>query len=361
MKILIVTETIAGKGHEKAAKALEKAITSCDSSHEVKVVSLLEVFSKSVERLLKNSYMSMIRQTPNIWGWMYNKEHNFSLIFKDIIANVMLIKLNTYIKEEQPDIVVATHASCLGSLSKLKDRYNFSLAVVFTDFQINSFWIYKNIDYYFVPHEDFKSRLLLKNIDQNRIYITGIPIDPVFSKKTKDDSQLPAATFNILIMGGGLGLGGIEEVIKSLAKINDIPIAVEIVTGTNQRLFDELLILRERINIPLTIHQYIDTVHPLMTKAHLLISKPGGLTVSEALSIQTPIIVYKPLPGQEEQNVKFLIKNKTAIKVTELKYINYWVTYLYHHPKFYNKLRAREKFIAKPNSSHAISEILLKR
>lgn len=361
MKILIVTETIAGKGHEKAARALEKAITKSNKSNEVKVVSLLEVFSKSVERLIRNIYMSMIKQTPSVWGWMYKKEHNFSVVFKDILANAMLIKLNSYIKSEQPDIVIATHASCLGSLSKLKEKYRFSLAVVFTDFQINSFWIYKNIDYYFVPHEDFKNRLLSKKVDQNKIFTTGIPIDPIFSENKKVEDQYPAATFNILIMGGGLGLGGIEEVIISLAGNKDIPLAVEIVTGTNQRLFGELTVLKEKLNIPLTIHQYVDTIHPLMTKAHLLISKPGGLTVSEALSIQTPILVYKPLPGQEEQNVKFLLKNKTAIKVTELKYINYWVNYLYHNPKFYNKLRARERSIAKPDSSRAISEILLKR
>lgn len=360
MKILIVTETIAGKGHEKAAKALEKAIISSDNTHEVKVVSLLEVFSKAIEKLLRNIYMSMIKQTPSVWGWMYKKEHNFSLIFKDVIANAMLNKLNNYIKDEQPDIVIATHASCLGSLSKLKGRYQFSLAVAFTDFQINNFWIYENIDYYFVPHEEFKHRLLSKQVEPSKIYITGIPIDPIFSENKKNEGQYPVTAFNILIMGGGLGLGGIKEVIISLDKIKDVPLTVEIVTGTNQRLFDELLILREELTIPITIHHYVDTIHPLMARAHLLISKPGGLTVSEALSNQTPILVYKPLPGQEEQNVKFLIKNKTAIKVTELKYINYWVTYLYHHPKFYNKLQAREQAIAKPNSAHTISEILLK-
>lgn len=360
MKILIVTETIAGKGHEKAAKALEKAIISSDRSHEVKVVSLLEVFSKAVERFLRNIYMAMIKQTPGIWGWMYNKEQNFGVVFKDFIAKVMLIKLNNYLKYEQPDIIIATHASCLGSLSKLKERYRFSLAVAFTDFQINSFWIYKNIDYYFVPHEEFKQRLLAKQVEANKIYITGIPIDPAFSEKEYIEDQYPLATFNILIMGGGLGLGGIKEVIISLAEIKDIPIAVEIIAGTNQRLFVELTNLKEGLNIPLTIHQYVDTIHPLMAKAHLLISKPGGLTVSEALSIQTPILVYKPLPGQEEQNVKFLLKYKTAIKVTELKYINYWVTYLYNHPKFYKKLQTREQAISKPNSARTIIEIILK-
>jgi len=361
VRILIVTETIAGRGHEKAAKSLEKAITCSNNSHEVKVVSLLEIFSKSIERLIRNIYMTMIKQTPSVWGWMYKKEHNFSLVFKDIIANAMLIRLNNYIKDEHPDVVIATHASCLGSLSKLKERYQFSLAVVFTDFQVNSFWIYKNIDYYFVPHEDFKNMLLLKEVEASKIHITGIPIDPIFSENKKADEHYPTASFNILIMGGGLGLGGITEVIISLAEIKDTPIAVEIVTGTNQKLFDELLILKESLNISITIHQYVDNIHSLMAKAHLLISKPGGLTVSEALSIQTPILVYKPLPGQEEQNAKFLLKNKIAIKVTDLKYIKYWVNYLYHNPKLYNKLKARERSIAKPNSSHDISEILLKR
>lgn len=359
MKILIVTETIAGKGHEKAAKALEKVIVSSNSSHNVKVVSLLEIYSKSIEKLLRNIYMSMINQAPRVWGWMYKKENNFGLVFKDAIAKAMLIKLNNYIRDEHPDIIIATHASCLGSLSKLKERYQFSLAVVFTDFQINSFWIYKNIDYYFVPHEEFKQRLLAKQVEPDKIYISGIPIDPIFSKNKNVECQYPTE-FNILIMGGGLGLGGIEEVIISLAKIKDVPIAVEIVAGTNQRLFDELTAMKDGLNIPITIHHYVDTIYSLMAKAHLLITKPGGLTISEALSIQIPILVYKPLPGQEEQNVKFLMRNKAAIRVAELKYINYWVTYLYKHPEFCKKLRAREQAIAKPNSSSTITEILLK-
>lgn len=362
MKILIFTEVIAGKGHEKAAQSIAKAINRLDCSHDVKIVNLLSIINKSLEKILELTYMTMIKNFPRLWGLIHEKESRFSFLFKDIIANVLLKKLKKYIEQEKPELIITTHASGLGALSKLKEKYIFCLAAVFTDYQINSFWVQEHIDYYFVAHDEFKQKLIEKyNVDPRKIIISGIPIDPIFSHKAvkRDEETKNRKSFQLLIMGGGLGFGGIKEIIYSLDQLKNIPISINVLAGTNKKLYSELSQIKSKLGFTIQIFKYVDNIYPLMKNSDLIISKPGGLTVSEALTIPVPILIYKPIPGQEEQNAKFLMKKKSAIRVNQIKYIPYWIQYLYTNPKLHIKLMENEQKIAKPNSSIYISETLL--
>lgn len=358
MKILIVTEVFAGKGHEKAAKSIAKAIKNIDPSHDVLIVPLLSVINPPLEYILQTIYMGMISKYPELWGWLHNKEVKFKW-FKSAVAYYFMMKTNKYLKIEQPDLIIATHASGIGALAKLKERYPYHLAAVFTDFQINSFWVDKNMDYYFVAHDVFKNQLIQKyHIEEQKIFVTGIPIDPIFAVNEKKKEIQP--DFRILIMGGGLGLGGIKEVILSLAKLKEIPILLHVVAGSNEKLYQELQWIKTEYGIHMTIDGYVEDVFSLMKKADLLISKAGGLTISEALSIPIPILIYKPLPGQEEKNAGFLIRHKAAIRIKDSLHIPYWVEYLYHHPKLYHNLQEYADRLGKANSSIQISETLFK-
>lgn len=358
MKILVVTEIFAGRGHEKAAKSIAKAIKNIDPSHDVVIVPLLSVINQPLEYVLHAVYMGMISKYPELWGWLHHKEVKFKW-FKSAVAYYFMIKINKYLKQEQPDLIIATHASGIGALAKLKERYPYYLAAVFTDFQINSFWVDKNMDYYFVAHDVFKNKLIQEyHIEEQKIFVTGIPIDPVFAAKEKKKEIQP--DFRILIMGGGLGLGGIKEVILSLAKLKEIPISLHVVAGSNEKLYQELELIKTEYGIHMTIDRYVEDVFSLMRNTDLLISKAGGLTVSEALSTPIPILIYKPLPGQEEKNAEFLIRHKAAIRIKESQHISYWVDYLYHHPKLYHNLRGHAQQLGRADSSIQISETLFK-
>lgn len=363
MKILIATETIAGKGHEKAAKVLKNVI-SANSYDEVKIVCLLKVFNRFLESLIRNIYITMIKRFPYLWQIMYKKESKFGLLFKDLIANVMYIKLKSYFDKEQPDLVIATHAAGLGVLAKYKKSHDYLLAAVFTDFQVNSFWVYDEIDYYFVAAEEFKQKLLAYGIEENKVYITGIPIDPIFFQNygTKNDLGVDKQNYlKLLIMGGGLGLGGIKEVITALNQLDDVLIDVSVIAGNNTKLYNELNKLKSKVKYPFRVYSYVEDIYNKMVDSDLLISKPGGLTVSEALSVQIPILIYKPLPGQEEHNLKYLIKNKAAIRINNVNELQYWIKYINKNPRLCLRLKEREQLIAKPNSSTAIVEILINK
>lgn len=364
MKILIVTETIAGKGHEKAAYSLAKAIKQNGvNSNSIIIISLLQIFNKHIEATLRFVYMLMIKRIPFLWHWMYKKETSFALFFKEAIAIIISKKIDKYLKTERPEIIIATHASGLGALSKLKAKYHYKLVAVFTDFQINNFWIHDNVDYYFVPHQDYQQQLITKNVDKQKIIISGIPIDPVFGNNIKpirnSEEEGSNGEFNVLIMGGGLGLGGIKDVILGLKEIKEKPINITVVTGMNKTLYQELQELQSKLAFEFDLYQYVDNIYSLMVDSHLLISKPGGLTVSEALATKLPILIYKPLPGQEEKNLNFLIKNNAAILANDLFQLRYWVEYLIDNPSYYQQLIEQGQKIAKPQSANEIAQTLM--
>ncbi len=361
--MLIVTEVIAGMGHLKAAEALEKTFKSNYSNSEVKIECTLSIFNKKVERLISSIYYNMIHYTPKLWGHIHQKEAKKSYVFKKLISYFLIPKLDKYVEHEKPELVIVTHACGLGALSMLKKKYNFSLVAVFTDYQLNYYWVNNNIDYYFVPHKEIKNQLSLQyNVNPDSIFDTGIPIDSIFSQETrKIEKEIYLADikeYKILIMGGGVGIGNIKEMILLLNNIKTIPIILTVITGANEQLYQDLIKIKLKCNITIDIYKYSNNIYNLMKINDLLISKPGGLTISEAISIPLPIIIYNPIPGQEVENARFLIKMKSAIRVNEIEKIPYWIRYLYDNPKFSNRLKENQTKIAKPNSTSDIMKIL---
>ncbi len=360
MKILIVSETIAGKGHEKAAMAIYQSMKAINKSYDVKIVHLLFIFNQTIEKIINFTYLTIISKVPFIWRYMYTREAKFSALFKNIIAHIMSNKINEYLEAENPDLIIATHASGLRVLSKLKQNHHYHIAAVFTDFQVNSFWIDDQIDYYFVAHEDLKEKMIKTyQIEMQKIFVSGIPINSAFSTIHDIPEKNQRKLFEILIMGGGLGLGGMKNIILALNDLSNLPIHITVVTGMNEKLYGRLHKLKKKLSVQISVLKYTDQIHTIMKNSNLLITKPGGLSISEALACQIPIMIYKVIPGQEEQNLKFLIKNKAVIKVNKVEEIIYWVRYLYHHPKLIEKLKKRERLIAKPNATIDICKTLL--
>ncbi len=363
MRILIVTEIIAGNGHYKAAVNLKKAFLSHNFQHDIEIITIISLLSKRIERLITYVYLTLITKQPKLWGWIYRRETKFSFVFRKLIAMLLVYGLRSYVRRHKPEVVIATHASGIGALALLKKQQSFKLGAAFTDFNVNSFWVHPAIDYYFVGHESLKEQLIYKyQVPEEKVYVTGIPIDPLFaSKGAKIKQQRKRNPFSILIMGGGLGLGGIQEIVETLSNVKiGVPFSLKVITGTNQKLYDQLHKIKHQFSFPVEVYHYVEDVQSLMANSQLIITKAGGLTTSEAMSIPLPILLYRPLPGQEEKNTRFLIKNHAAILTNTPEMISYWVKYLYDHPRLYDKLKAHGKKIGKPNASLTIAQVIEK-
>jgi processive 1,2-diacylglycerol beta-glucosyltransferase len=215
-------------------------------------------------------------------------------------------------------------------MSRLRKKLNFRLIGIITDIYPNLYWIYKNVDYYIVSTDKGVEYLLNKGINKENILDIGIPLSSrFFNLKNKEflfkKLNLDEAKRVILIMGGYFGIGPIKRIIKALI-IDPIIIKnyqIVVIAGKNKRLMNKLAKLKKKLPV-FTILGFIDNVDEYMKVADILFTKPGGITLSEALTVRIltgklNIVLITPIPGQEERNAKYLQEKKAVVLLPHLK------------------------------------------
>jgi processive 1,2-diacylglycerol beta-glucosyltransferase len=219
----------------------------------------------------------------------------------------------------QPSCVVCTHAFPCGIMSHYKRRIDPSLPVVgiVTDYVVHPFWIYHNVDAYAVATEEMHASLLSRGVDAERIHVTGIPVDPRFAliaPKARARRELgidPGARRVVLIMAGGLGIGPLEMMLRALRDVRR-PLMALVLVGKNDRRRLRLRHWCRSWPYPVEVRGFEENVYDYMHAADLLLTKPGGLSVSEALVARLPMVLVKPLGGQEQRNTRYLLSHGAA-------------------------------------------------
>ena len=289
MKILILSASI-GSGHVKAAEALKKFLPP-----DTKIVDFMSGEISFLNNLTKKIYLKALKFIPDLYDRIYGFAGlpRIGSVMRLISSISMYLPFAKLLNEYKPDVVICTHpfpeaAASFWKFLHAKSDRNFLLAAVLTDYSLHEIWLYDEVDVYFVATEEMKNELAGQCGRNREIYATGIPIDPEFSKireKEKSDRK------NILIMGGGLGLGSIEETLKDLDEIS-IPLKIVAIAGQNEKLFLRLKKLQKNLRQDVEIFGSVKNVCELMNSADLLITKPGALTISEAFSQGLPMILH---------------------------------------------------------------------
>jgi processive 1,2-diacylglycerol beta-glucosyltransferase len=206
-------------------------------------------------------------------------------------------------------------------MSEYKRQFDPDLPVVgiVTDFVVHPFWIYTNVDAYAVATSEMRQTLVARGVERERILVSGIPVDARFERPRLPRAELraalglPADRAIVLMMAGGLGIGPLDLMMRALGQV-DLPLAGAIIVGRNGGLERRVLAAAEHTEYPLRVFGFVDNVFDYMHASDVLLSKPGGLTSSEALSAQLPMVLVKPLPGQEERNTRYLVAKRAAIR-----------------------------------------------
>ena len=364
MKILVLSEDIAGTGHTKAAQNVLQGIKTMFPHVTTKMEITLSKISPFLEKCVSKAYVQTIRHAPPLWGWAYKRDKEFSLVGKDLLRKFMAKKLLSFIENENPDLIVCTHAFCLGGLAELKrkGKGEFLLAAALTDYSVNPFWIYDEVDIYFVGATGIKQKMVKEHaVPEKRIYVTGIPIHPRFNLSLerhwiRQKLSIPNNAVLILVTGGGWGLAPFQEILSAL-RIVQHQLYVVVITGRNPRAKQEWAPL-ECPGHTLFLYDYIENMNEWMFAADLLIGKPGGLTVSEALACGLPLLIYKPIPGQEERNSEFLINNEAALRADSVDQLVSCVQKICEDAQLVHQLKSREAALAKPRATMEVSQIL---
>jgi processive 1,2-diacylglycerol beta-glucosyltransferase len=256
-----------------------------------------------------------------------------------------------YIRELRPDVIICTYPTIAGVLGelRLKDTLQIPIVSVVTDYAVHSQWVNPGVDLYIVGNQEVSQGLTDRGINPDRIKITGIPVSPKFEQKLNREEianrlGLLSQRLTFLVMGGAFGvLGGAKGVCRFLVESEEA-VQVIVVCGQDEKLYRSLEGLSEEGKNPLLRFGYIKNVEELMTVADIIITKAGGLTVSEALTKRLPLIIYKPIPGQEEENAYFVERIEAAKLARTEDELESIINHILSHPEEIEKMRkAAEK------------------
>lgn len=361
-KVLILTAS-TGNGHNQAAKCLSKEYE--ELGYDTKIVDILKSTSKMLDFLISDGYKILANKLPKVYGKLYYTSDRklYKDTFGPIFYKMCEDKLFKHVVEYEPDVIIGTHAFSVILMSSLKKRNRISCPVIslVTDFKAHYTYVDEYIDAYVTASEYTKEGLIERNVCPSKIYPYGIPVKNEFYSKSHSRNSV----FTILIMGGSMGTPEISKVVRNLLE-NKNKFRIVVVCGNNKTLKKHLesKYLKKGIGKDLKILGYTSEVSKLMDESDILISKPGGMTVSEAIVKEIPMVIPFAIPGQEEENIDFLVKSNAAIYVDRIKNINYYIDRLIEDPEYYMSYKNSIKNIYKYNSANMIvnlSENLIER
>jgi processive 1,2-diacylglycerol beta-glucosyltransferase len=359
MKVIIFTETKVGEGHYQAARAIEIAFRRKYGPRvDIKIISGLNTIHPIVEWLIVGSYFFMLKYCPRIWENIYMRTRKSSFIQTHIFAQC----LERVLKKEEPDLILCTHTTCIPALCLLKrqDKYKFKLGAVFTDYHFHPYFVNPDVDYYFVANQWLKDKLNQEHgVDPIKIYDFGIPLHPKFD--TDESSMANVLRFrhknviHILILGGATGYGPIEQIIRVFQNHNSL-FRLTVITGNNTKLYERL---KQKEGHFVQILGYVTNMQDWLKCVDFVISKPGGLTVSESIACGTPIIMIKPIPGHEEANRNYMEKQGLGLYVEDVNKLPYKIKKIIDHPEQLNAWKDRITNQQKKQSALNIVETIM--
>lgn len=341
--VLICTYS-AGFGHLKAARAIKDAFQNINPGQGVYIIDPFEFARPVLNGLLIDVYLMVLKRAPFIYRMLYEMAEKdsrgglaYGFFWRLVFNRAFFRKLSLLMDEIHPSAIICSHPFA-AVIMKMWQRRNGSdnpaLTGLLTDYTIHPYWKNLNLDGYFIAAPDFLTGLTNCGISRERIWVTGIPVDRKFGASgNKEKARLELGLHphkpTVLVMGGGLGLGSPDEVVWGLAA-SRLTLQLIAVTGVNVPLQKKMESMAKNLQVPLKIFGFVNNVAQLMTAADLIVSKPGGITVAEALAAQLPIIIWKPIPGHEVRNTSFLVdkglarqvKNRTELAQTVTDILN---------------------------------------
>lgn len=308
-KVLFLPLLQLSSGHHQAAESITAAIAAISQGTICKKIDLLNYTSSILEKMVSTIYLKTIKFSPSLYSWLYQNQacQNLNCEKRFIIYEILFLKgLQKLISKENPDMIVCTHALPSNLVNRLKKNkmVNKTVINVYTDYFVNNLWGLQHIDYHFAPTNAVKEFLIDSNVPEQKIFVTGIPVHPSFAigNNAKEEKF---TTYNVLVSGGSLGIGSLKSIFTE-KKSNKIHYFV--LCGKNEKLFQEIVYLHDPLITPLSYLANRNDMNTVYEQMDLVVTKPGGMTISECLYKHLPIFLLPPLPGQEEQNFQYLIK-----------------------------------------------------
>jgi len=347
-------------GHQRAANAVEEALSLLAPTWETSGVDAFSFAYPTIGKLIARTYLEILRHTPVLWDFVYDNPDVATATreIRELLNLISRPKMRALVKAHNPAALVCTQAvpCSVFAAEKRNGKLHIPLIAVITDFAIHSYWVHPEVDFYCVASEEAKRYLIHQGLSASKIAVTGIPISPSFLQRVPREQAIKEFDLDpgkptVLVMGGSQGLGPLQETVDHLQSYS---FQCLITAGVNRDLFRTLQ-KRYAKDRKIRIFGYTKIVNTLMDAADLLITKPGGLTSSEALAKNLPMIICNPIPGQEERNARYLLKQGVAEEANEPEDIARLAQTLFHHPARLKRMAEKTKDVATPYAAMEVA------
>lgn len=352
-RILIVTASV-GSGHTQAALAIKQALKK-EFGYQASVIDFLSGGGRYFGKVVKSTYLRALKMFPEIWDYVYrySNEPRFGEPIKSVLQLASERYMTRIIRRYSPDVLVFTHPFPCGAAAGLKrdGKTAVPLIGVITDYAVHRFWEYPEVDHYCVATDELAAEVLAQGFSASSVSSVGIPIRDMIRTRTEAVSPF----HSVLVMGGGMGMGPDAEMVRALAVMPEI--SVRAVCGKNAHLYQLLKSVAPRSS-KFKIYGFTQKIPELMAEASLLVTKPGGLTASEALAAGLPMVLVDVFGGQEEDNAAFLVDNGVARMAHNAEELQQHVREVLSSPGTLAMMRERCLLLGRPQAAYSVAKII---
>ena len=362
---LLIMSVSAGMGHTRAAEALRSSALENPEVSDVIHLDTMDFVTAGFRKVYTDFYVKLVDKAPTLWGYLYNYTHEAKADSSMERLRRGLERMNARALRKQirllkPDAIICTHflpAEMLARLIRIGEL-QCPVWVQVTDFDLHRMWVHEGMAGYFAANDEVAFRMRAQGIEPERIAVTGIPIMPAFAQPLNRavcaaEYGLDPSQPTLLLMGGGAGVGGLETIAQRLMAVEQ-PFQLVVLAGRNLNSLAALQTLAQQFPGRLFPQGFTGTVERLMACADLVVTKPGGLTTSECMAMGLPMIVYSPIPGQEERNADFLLEQGVALKAFDGVTLEYRIRLLLTHPQLLAAMRQRSLALGRPDAAQKV-------
>lgn len=371
---ILILSVSAGAGHVRAAEALEATVATLAADGcavEATHLDVMDYVPSSFRRVYADFYLRLITRHPQLWGMLYRitddtRPDAVTQRMRRTVERLHTRRLREAIAQFAPDAIVCTHFLPAEMLMRQirKGRITVPAWLQVTDFDLHRMWIIPEMTGYFAASPEIAQRMRAVGMPASRVHTTGIPVMPAFAEP--QDRRALAEDFGIdpdrpayLVMGGGAGVGALDELAdRLLSDGGDFQLVV--LAGRNTAMLERLRTLAAKRHAGRLFPQgFTRHVEKLMACCDLAITKPGGLTTSECLAMGLPMIVNAPIPGQEERNADYLLEQGAAWKAIDAVALSWRIAQLRAHPEKLAAMAASARAIGRPHAARDVIDTVL--
>lgn len=368
MARVLILHASVGSGHRRAGEALLQAFRRRQPG-QVELADVLDYANPIFREAYTRSYVQMTDKLPALWSYVYEQTDReifrFTGDIRALADSISARGLRRLLREYVPTVIVCTHFLPVEVLSARKARARLSqpLYCVLTDYAAHAFWAYQSVDGYFVATDLTRTQLIERGVHPDIIRVTGIPVDPKISEPKQRDASRTALDFTftyplITLFGGGLDDRRVRIMIEAFIA-SGIQATLVIVAGRNRGLQAALSDISSTATLDIRMLGYVDYVDELIVASDIVITKAGGLTISEVLGRGVPMVIIDPIPGQEESNADYLAGVGAAISIRLPEHVPFAVMQLLNDPARLQQMQRNAVESGRPRAALDIVEAIL--